>query len=76
MKRHVPCFMEKAGFEPRTLGTKAERYNHSATRPVAIFLHLPYQYWRLASIPYRICALLLHSTSSACGLYIDESISR
>ena len=22
MKRHVPCFVEKAGFEPRTLGTK------------------------------------------------------
>jgi hypothetical protein len=25
MKRHVTCFVEKAGFEPRTLGTKAER---------------------------------------------------
>ena len=22
MKRYVPCFVEKAGFEPRTLGTK------------------------------------------------------
>jgi hypothetical protein len=28
MKRHVTCFVEKAGFEPRTLGTKAERYDH------------------------------------------------
>ncbi len=25
MKRHVTCFVKKAGFEPRTLGTKAER---------------------------------------------------
>jgi hypothetical protein len=25
----------KAGFEPRTLGTKTERYDHCATRPVA-----------------------------------------
>jgi hypothetical protein len=33
MKRHVSCFLEKAGFEPRTLGTKAERYDHCATRP-------------------------------------------
>jgi hypothetical protein len=34
MKRHVTCFVEKAGFEPRTLGTSAERYDHCATRPV------------------------------------------
>ncbi len=36
MKRHVTCFVEKAGFEPRTLGTKAERYDHcaGATRQV------------------------------------------
>jgi hypothetical protein len=34
MKRHVTCFVEKAGFEPRTLITKAERYDHCATRPV------------------------------------------
>jgi hypothetical protein len=34
MKRHVTCFVEKARFEPRTLGTKAERYDHCATRPV------------------------------------------
>jgi hypothetical protein len=34
MKRHVTCFVEKAGFEPRTLGTKAERYDNCATRPV------------------------------------------
>ncbi len=34
MKRHVTCFVEKDGFEPRTLGTKAERYDHCATRPV------------------------------------------
>ncbi len=27
-------FVEKAGFEPRTLGTKAERYDHCASRPV------------------------------------------
>jgi hypothetical protein len=33
MKRHVKCFVEKAGFEPRTLGTKAECYDHWATRP-------------------------------------------
>ncbi len=36
MKRHVTCFVEKAGFEPRTLGTdsEAERYDHCATRSV------------------------------------------
>ncbi len=34
MKRHVTCFVEKAGFEPRTLGTKAESYDNCATRPV------------------------------------------
>ncbi len=32
----MTCFVEKAGFEPRTLGTKAERYNHCATRQVVI----------------------------------------
>jgi hypothetical protein len=34
MKRHVACFVEKAGFEPRTLGTEAERQDHCATHPV------------------------------------------
>jgi hypothetical protein len=34
MKRHATCFVEKVGFEPRTLGTEAERYDHCATRPV------------------------------------------
>ncbi len=34
MKRHVTCFVQKAGFEPRTLGTKAERNDRCATRPV------------------------------------------
>jgi hypothetical protein len=36
MKRYVTCIVEKAGFrvEPRTLGTKAERNDHCATRPV------------------------------------------
>jgi hypothetical protein len=34
MKRHVTCFVEKVGFEPRSLGTKAERCDHCATRPV------------------------------------------
>ncbi len=38
MKRHVTCFVEKAGFEPRTLGTKVERYDHCATRPVRCVL--------------------------------------
>jgi hypothetical protein len=28
------CGKKKARFEPRTLGTKAERYDHCATRPV------------------------------------------
>jgi hypothetical protein len=36
MKRHVTCFVEKALFEPRTLGTKVERYDHCATRPVLV----------------------------------------
>ncbi len=43
MKRHVSCFVEKAGFEPRTLGTKAERYDHCATRMVD---YNPYLYTR------------------------------
>jgi len=34
MKRHLTCFQEKAWFEPMTLGAKAERYDHCATRPV------------------------------------------
>jgi hypothetical protein len=34
MMRHVTCFVEKAWIEARTLGTKAERYDHCATRPV------------------------------------------
>ncbi len=37
MKRHVTCFVEKAGFEPKTLGTKAERYDHCTTRPVTFY---------------------------------------
>ena len=32
---HVMCVVEKAGFEPRTLGTEAERALNCATRPVA-----------------------------------------
>ncbi len=38
MKRHVTCFVEKAGFEPMTLGTKAERYDHCATRQVVVLI--------------------------------------
>jgi hypothetical protein len=30
MKRHVTCSVEKAGIEPRTLDTKAERYDQCA----------------------------------------------
>ncbi len=33
--RHVMCIVEKAGFEPRTLGTGAERATNCATAPVA-----------------------------------------
>ncbi len=32
--RHVMCLVEKAGFEPRTLGTGAERATNCATAPV------------------------------------------
>ncbi len=32
--RHVMCVVEKAGFEPRTLGTGAERATNCATAPV------------------------------------------
>jgi hypothetical protein len=31
--------VEKAGFKPRTLGTKAERSDHCATRPVCLDIH-------------------------------------
>ncbi len=34
--RHVMCVVEKAGFEPRTLGTGAERATNSATAPVML----------------------------------------
>jgi hypothetical protein len=40
MKRHVACFVEKDGFEPRTLGIKMARYDHCATRPVLSGLKL------------------------------------
>jgi hypothetical protein len=33
-QRHVLCFVEKAGLEPRTLGTEAERAANCATRPL------------------------------------------
>ncbi len=46
MKRHVTCFVEKAGFEPRTLGTKAERYDHCSTRLVS----MPAKLWWFSSI--------------------------
>ncbi len=36
IKRHVTSFVEKARFETRTLRTKAERYDHCATRPVVV----------------------------------------
>jgi hypothetical protein len=46
MKRHVTCFVEKAGFEPRTLGTKAKRYDHCATRPVeGISINKEWENW-------------------------------
>ncbi len=42
MRRHVTCFVEKAGFKPRTLGTKAERCDHCATRPVVCRAYIHY----------------------------------
>ncbi len=39
MKRHVTCFVEKGGFEPRTVGTKAERYDHCATSRVWLLFY-------------------------------------
>jgi hypothetical protein len=41
MKRHATCFVGKAGFEPRTLGTKEERYDLCITRPVARSIQVP-----------------------------------
>jgi hypothetical protein len=40
VKRHITRFVEKAGFEPRTLGTKAECYDHCATRRSG-WIHAP-----------------------------------
>jgi hypothetical protein len=37
--RHVMCVVEKAGFEPRTLGTGAERATNCATSPVEKWTH-------------------------------------
>jgi hypothetical protein len=36
----------KARFEPRTLGTKAERYDHCATRPVVLCTWYIPNHWR------------------------------
>jgi hypothetical protein len=41
--RHVMCVVEKAGFEPRTLGTGAERATNCATAPVEV--HDTSQVW-------------------------------
>ncbi len=38
--RHVMCVVEKAGFEPRTLGTGAERATNCATAPVKEVRHV------------------------------------
>ncbi len=67
MKRHVTCFVEKAGFKPRTLGTKAERYDHCATRPVLVFLVnqkliLPCSGGESATRPLDFCPLLSSSS--------------
>jgi hypothetical protein len=35
--------VEKAGFEPRTLGTTAERYDHCTTRPVG-YLYIVFSF--------------------------------
>ncbi len=36
-EQHVMCVVEKAWFEPRTLGTGAERASNCATAPVHIY---------------------------------------
>ncbi len=37
LNNHVTCLVEMARFEFRTLGTKAERYDYCATRPVCLY---------------------------------------
>jgi hypothetical protein len=66
MKRHVTCFVEKAGFEPRTLGTKAEHYDHYATRPMGMSYKAPaisqpatIATWRLKGAAILLSCLLL-----------------
>ena len=38
--RHVMCYVEKAGFKPRTLGTGAERATNCASAPVNRLQHI------------------------------------
>ncbi len=56
MISHVTCFVEKARFEPRTLGTKVERYDHYATHPVKRT-----NYFLFLLITADCCSLLLNS---------------
>jgi hypothetical protein len=42
IKRNETCFVERTGFkfEPKTLGTKAERYDHFTERQVFIMFNM------------------------------------
>jgi hypothetical protein len=53
MRRHVTFFVEKAGFEPRTLETKAEHSNHCATRPVVYLLQCTAKYVKITQKQIR-----------------------
>ncbi len=61
-KRHVMCVVEKAGFEPRTLGTGAERATNCATALVAqynyiIVIHHQQSHffsWRCLALRYKV----------------------
>jgi hypothetical protein len=74
MKRHVICFVEKAGFEPRTfkLGTKVECYDHCATRQVylcnkkSMYLDKPGMYLVCTWYVKEVCT----ETNMVCTWYV------
>ncbi len=75
MKRHVKCFVGKAGFEPRTLGTKVERYDHCATRQVMLSNKLNPPIRRTVSVPDQVKDEAVAHVVVAYCLIISSSVA-
>ncbi len=81
MKRHVTCCVEKQGFEPRTVDTKAERYDHCATRPVKrtnyfllLLITADCRSLRLNSLKRNHYCLLVYIITDYCQILLLLSI--